>query len=115
MLGRGFRFHGYNSVLPVYKQAAVVRGEGLSLHYKQNLRRNKARVAIVVSKKVSKSAVHRNRIRRRVYQIVQSRMDLHKPNDVIITVYDDELITLMHEKLEEKIVSLLKKSNLLAR
>lgn len=90
MLSRSHRFHGYNSVLPVYKSAKVARADGCSLHYKPNPRRRQYRLAVVVSRKVSKSAVKRNRIRRRIYEAVRQSGDL-KPYDLVITVYDEDL------------------------
>ena len=65
MLGKLHRFHGYNALNLAHKQGQVVRGPAMSLKYMLNTRRQIYRVAVVVSKKVSKSAVTRNRIRRR--------------------------------------------------
>lgn len=110
MLGRKNRFHGYNSVLPVYKQSQVARADGCSLHYRLNPRRRDYRIAVVVSKKVSKSAVQRNRIRRRIYEIVRESTKIDQPFDLIITVFDDDFATQPHAQLQKSITNLFKKS-----
>lgn len=112
MIGRQHRFHGYNSVLPVYKGAQVARGEGCSLHYRLNQRRKDWRLAVVVSKKVSKSAVVRNRIRRRVYTIVQQSVQIDQPFDLLVTAYDEELATIQHEELKKRVTGLFRKAHI---
>lgn len=110
MLGRKNRFHGYNSMLPVYRQAKVVRVEGCSLHYRRNPKHKDFRLAVVVSKKVHKSAVTRNRIRRRVYEVVRQSVKVNQPLDLIITVYQEDFATLPHDQLTKTIQKLFEKS-----
>jgi len=110
MLGRQNRFHGYNSVLPVYRQSKVVRSDGCSLHYKLNPRRRNYRLSVVVSKKIAKSAVQRNRIRRRVYEIVRQSAKIDKPYDLIISVFDADFANLPASDLQKTIGSLFAKS-----
>lgn len=112
MLGRKNRFHGYNSVLPVYRQAQVVRAEGCSLYYKLNPRRKNYRLSVVVSKKVAKSAVQRNRIRRRVYEIVRQSVSIDQSYDLIISIFDADFATLEHDKLQKNITNLFIKSHI---
>ena len=112
MLGRKYRFHGYNSVLPVYRQAQVVRADGCSLHYKLNPRRRDYRLSVVVSKKVAKSAVQRNRIRRRVYEIVRQSVTIEKPYDLIISVFDADFTSLEADKVQKNISNLFAKSGI---
>jgi len=115
MLGRKNRFHGYNSVLTVYARAQTVRADGCSLHYKINDRRRDYRLSVVVSKKVSKSAVQRNRIRRRIFEIVRQSAQIDKPYDLIITVFDAGLADEASEKITKTIQSLLTKSGISSR
>jgi ribonuclease P protein component len=66
---------------------------------------------VVVSKKVAKSAVTRNRIRRRLYEIVRKNDHLiSTPLDVVILVYSETVATMPSEKLEAQITSLLQKT-----
>lgn len=70
-----------------------------------------SRVAIVVSKKVYKAAVKRNRIRRRLYNIV--RHELAKQSvvkDITITVTSPEILVLDHGTLSHELIVLLQTS-----
>ena len=57
MIHHTHRFHGRSSLRFVYQQGQVVRGQLVSLRYVRNGRQQLYRVAVVVSRKVSKSAV----------------------------------------------------------
>lgn len=115
MLGRKNRFHGYNSVLPVYRQAQTVRADGCSLHYRLNPRRKSYRLAVVVSKKVAKSAVQRNRIRRRVYEVVRASLHIEQPYDLIVTVFDADFATQPADKVTKTIINLFTKAGVSSR
>jgi ribonuclease P protein component len=67
MISRKNRFNHRLAVQAVYRGAKTARAPMMSLKY--SIKPNHPwRAAIVVSKKVSKSAVKRNRIRRRIYE-----------------------------------------------
>jgi ribonuclease P protein component len=68
MISRTNRFHGYNSLRNVYRHGNTARGPLFAVKSLQNPRRKSYRLAVVVSRKVNKSAVARNRIRRRLYE-----------------------------------------------
>lgn len=73
------------------------------------------RLAVVVSKKVSKSAVVRNRIRRRIYEIVRlykADTNLKWPFDLVISVFDEKTATMAPKELEADVTRLLKKAGL---
>ncbi|HUA13571.1 MAG TPA: ribonuclease P protein component [Candidatus Sulfotelmatobacter sp.] len=107
MLNRRHRFHGYGSLKRVYANSTSVRGQYLSLRYGQ--RKNRPyRVAVVVAKKVNKSAVKRNRIRRRIYEIVR-QYNLKDEIDYIITVYGDQVAEMPADELKNQVESLLAK------
>lgn len=68
------------------------------------------RLAVVVSKKVSKSAVVRNRIRRRIFESVRLYIKAHPgyPGlDMSLSVYDDTLTNRDWLELEKQITYLL--------
>lgn len=91
MISSANRFHGYGSLRYVYRNGQVIRGPICSLKYVANQRRTKYRLAVVVSKKVNKSAVVRNRIRRRFYETVREQADkINEPYDMVITVFNDQ-------------------------
>jgi len=100
MISRVHRFHGYGSLKYTYKKGETVRGPLLSTKYVFNPRRNKYRLAVVVNKKVNKSAVVRNKIRRQVYEVVRlSETNIKQPSDIVITVFSDQILELTHNEL----------------
>lgn len=101
MLSRTHRFHGHGSLRYVYKNGKVVRGSCCSLKYAANNRRATYRVAVVVSKKVNKSAVVRNRIRRRIYELVREYVSPDQGQDLVFTVYSDQMATMPADQLRE--------------
>lgn len=111
MLSRAHRFHGLNALNFAHKQGRVVRGSTTSLKYALNSRRQTYRVAVVVSKKVSKSAVTRNRIRRRVYEAVRLQAGaISKPYDLIFMVYSDRVAEMPTEQLQKTVGDQLRKA-----
>ena len=92
MLASSYRFHGYGSLKYVYKKGDVYRSRILHVKTTTNPRRKKSRVAVVVSKKVNRSAVGRNRIRRRVYEIVRNELpSIVGVHDIVIIVVSSEV------------------------
>lgn len=84
-----------------------MRGGVISLKYKYSPNTD-ARVAVVVSKKVAKSAVVRNRIRRRVFEIIRKNFDEVKPGlEVIIGVFDASVADMPADELQKTILNLL--------
>lgn len=93
MLAQRHRFHGHGSLRYVYKNGQTVRSSLITIKYSHNPRRRASRFAVVVSKKVLKSAVGRNRIRRRVYEAIRQELPLLKDSgDVVLMVFSPELL-----------------------
>jgi ribonuclease P protein component len=105
MIASQNRFHGYGSLRFVHRNARVVRGPLCSLKYMPNSRRSTYRAAVVVSKKVSKSAVVRNRIRRRIYESVRQNVPSNEPVDLIFTVYSDQLADCPDNELQRMVTN----------
>jgi len=100
MLSVTHRFHGHGSLRYVYRNGRAIRSHLVTIKYVSNPHRKHSRFAVVVSKKVHKSAVGRNRIRRRLYEIVRHELPRIKaPHDVAVMVFSSELISLPHEEL----------------
>lgn len=93
MLAFQYRFHGHGSLRYVYKNGDAKRSRFFTVKVTRNKRRSTSRFAVVVSKKVHKSAVKRNRMRRRVYEIIRSELPaiLHA-HDVAIIVSSSEIV-----------------------
>ena len=75
MISQQYRFHGHASVRYVLNKGKQARSKELSLKCAGNQRRRTSRMAVVVSKKVLKHAVDRNRTRRRIYEQLRLRLD----------------------------------------
>jgi len=74
MIPYSYRFHGHASLRYVYKNGETRRAQYFHLRYVKNSRRKTPRIAVVVSKKVYKGAVGRNRIRRRIYELFRHQL-----------------------------------------
>lgn len=114
MISQAHRFHGRNSLRYVYQRGQNVRGGTISLRFADNPRRQSYRVAVVVSRKVSKSAVVRNRIRRRVYELVRQYAGLlSRPVDLVFTVYGEDIAEQSHENIKAMVVGLMAKAGVI--
>ncbi len=105
MIHTTHRFHGRSSLRFVYQRGQVVRGTLVSLRFVRNDRQQSYRVAVVVSRKVSKSAVVRNRIRRRIYEIVRKNAaQITEAYDLVFTVYGEDAAQMSHATLQKVIL-----------
>ena len=103
MIARAHRFHGRGSLRPVYSKGQVSRGQFFALKYLPNSRRKTYRAAVVVSRKVHKSAVVRNRIRRRIYELIRlSALAEHAPIDLVCVVYSEHVASLSAAELQQQ-------------
>jgi ribonuclease P protein component len=115
MIDSTHRFQGHGSLRFVYQKGKVIRGPFCSLKYIENKRRDTYRLAVVVSRKVHKSAVVRNRIRRRIYEIVRrEQASICGSFDLVFTVYNEQLATMPADELQLAVSSQLKKACVLA-
>ena len=107
------RFHGHNSLRYVYKNGNVARSRFATVKTTPNKSRSHSRIAVVVSKKVLKSAVYRNRIRRRIYEHIRLQMPrFFGTFDVVVIVSSSELMTMSATELSRQIEQLLEQSHL---
>jgi len=114
MLSSLYRFHGRRSLAFLFRQGKTVRRKMISLKFVHNTRRQEPRIAVVVGKKVSKSAPVRNRIRRRLYEIVRLHVDQIAPGtDMAFFVYDKEVATLPPAELQAIVIGLLREGFLI--
>lgn len=78
-----------------------------------NPRRRHSRFAVVISKKVMKSAVGRNRIRRRIYEILRKHLGEIKENtDVVLIVVSAEPRTMLAADLEASLLDAIKQAHI---
>jgi ribonuclease P protein component len=113
MISSLFRFHGHNSLRYVYANGKAVRSQLFTLKYVSNTHRTHPRFSIVVSKKVIKSAVGRNRIRRRLYEYLRIHTDkLNGVYDIVIICTSAELRILPYAQIAEQLDQLFNKASL---
>src|SRR4051812_29423476 len=116
MIASTHRFHGYGSLRFVYQHGKVIRGPLCSLKFTPNDRRKSYRLAVVVSKKVSKSAVVRNRIRRRLYEAVRRLEDrITQPYDIVLTVFHEQVLSLSSEEVDKLVYTQLKQAKIIGQ
>src|SRR5689334_5870866 len=112
MISVRHRFHGHGSLKGVYSRGHTVRSSHISLKFIGRSPSRPYRVAVVVSRKVHKSAVVRNRIRRRIYETVrQVDKDLLAGRDLVFTVFSEQVAEIEAAKLTATITGLLRKTD----
>ena len=83
----------------VYQKGKTVRKPNMSLVFCDNSK-GFTRVAVVVSKKVAKTAVSRNRIRRRVYEAIRANFEfVPLKRDYIFVVYSADILKMPYNEL----------------
>ena len=86
------RFHGHSSLNYVYKKGQAVRSHWFIIKTIKNPSRPSSRIAVVISKKVLKGAVKRNRVRRQIYTYISNALPkLNNSYDIAIRVLSGEL------------------------
>lgn len=107
------RFHGHSSLRYVYKNGQAIRTHFATLKSTPNPHRNKPRIAVVVGKKILKSSVGRNRIRRRIYEHIRQQMPRLSQNfDIVVIVSSSEFLTMPAADLAGQIEDLFVRSGL---
>jgi len=103
MLAKIHRFHRRGSLNYVYRKGQITRSPYCLMRFAKG-KNDFYRIAVVVNKKVAKSAVVRNRIRRRIYEVIRLQADgLLTNQDIVVTVFDDRCLTLPHQELTSTI------------
>lgn len=113
MLSHKYRFHGPNSLRFAYRNGQTVHSHICKIKYVPNARRKDSRFTIVVSKKVHKSAVGRNSIRRRFYEVIREQVPLLKPGmDVVVIIVSGKVLALPFEEINKTLQQLFHEANL---
>lgn len=113
MISALYRFHGHNSLRYVYTNGKATRSQTITLKTTKNDRRKYSRFSVVVSKKVIKSAVGRNRIRRRLYEYVRTHLEhIDGIHDVVLICTSSELRTLPYDDIVNQLDQLFIKAGL---
>ena len=95
------RFHGHGSLKFLHKNADAYRSRFFVVKVIRNPHRKHSRFAVIVSKKTHKSAVGRNRIRRRVYEILRfEQASIAGVYDIAVIVTSGEVLQAEFSDLE---------------
>lgn len=114
MLSFKNRFHGHGSLAYVYRKGKNLRSKLITLKFLTNYYRRFSRVSVVVSKKVKKTAIGRNRIRRRVYEIIYPLINnFEQIFDVVLIINQPEIDNLSYQELKDKITTLFQEAHLI--
>lgn len=109
------RFHGHNSLRYVYKNGEAVRSRSITFKFIQNKNRKRSRFAVVISKKILKSAVKRNLLRRRMYEYIRLKLPYLKDvYDVVFIITSNDLLNMSHDELVHQLDQLVSQSGILA-
>ena len=113
MLSSTYRFHGHGSLNYLFRNGKAARNRVVLVRFVENKRRQTSRVAVVVSKKVAKSAVVRNRIRRRVFEVFRKHWEyIPAQTDVAVLMLSAELAVMPARDLERAVLGAFKKAHL---
>jgi len=113
MISSYFRFHGHNSLRYVYTNGKAVRSQPLTIKWVINTHRKNPRISVVVSKKVLKSAIGRNRIRRRIYEYMRIHMDhFNNVYDIVVITTSPDLKDIPYDELKIQLDTLMIKAGI---
>ena len=116
MISKEHRFAGQAGLRYVYRHGQTVRGPLFSTKSVLNSRRASYRAAVVISRKVHKSAVVRNKIRRRLYEAIRLlEDDIAGPYDIVLNVFIDSIADEPAESLKRQLQKQLTQAGVLAR
>ncbi len=108
------RFHGHSSLNYVYKNGQAVRSRLITFKYITNKHRKNSRIAVVISKKVLKSAVKRNYIRRRVYEYMRQQMpEFNNVYDIVVIVSSGEMLTIDYDDMKQTFDQIVCQANII--
>jgi ribonuclease P protein component len=112
VLNRNYRIQSEQNVTRVYRRGQGSRAGQFGLKYAPN-QLDRSRLAVVVSKKISKSAPVRNRIRRRLYERFRDHWDKIIPGyDMVLNVYAADTVDLPVADLDRLVAELLTRAKL---
>lgn len=115
MLAHQHRFRGGRGIQRLYKSGVGVRTKSFGLRFYAQPEQP-FRAVVVVSRKVHKSAVVRNRIRRRLYEQLRTEYATNMAGtQLLLTVFDASLSVMPTQVLTRELAHLLSKAQATGR
>ena len=112
MLNQKYRLKKKSDFDIVFRKGQAITGRFIFLKIIKNQLDN-SRFGFIVSLKVSKKAVIRNRIKRRLREIIKKKIKDIKTNYDIIILAKPEIISKDYKEIEKEIILIFKKASLL--
>ncbi len=108
MIAAKYRFHGHGSLNYLFRNGQTARNSRVLVRSVGNKRRETSRAAVIVSKKIAKSAVVRNRIRRRIYEVLRAQWGHIVPQtDFAVTALSADLAIVDAEQVASAVIDAL--------
>lgn len=114
MLSQSYRLAG-SRIPDLLKQGRRVHSEIASLIFLQNDSSKNPHIGVIVSVKLSKKAVYRNRTKRLIYEVIRQNIEAIKPGLDIIVMAKKLLLEEKLSSVQQPILELLQKANILLR
>lgn len=112
MLARAARLNASRDFARIYRKGRSARSGFFRISWMDS-RSSKARVAVVVSRKLSTKAVKRNRIKRQVRALVAALQPTIMPIDLVIQIQPQPLTNFTFVAMNKDLTELLTKQRLL--
>lgn len=106
------RLRSRHDIKRIFQRGRRVSGVYFTVHYLANNQKDN-RWAVVVGKKVSKRAVRRNRLRRRLNSLLKASQDRLKPGHDLVVVVKKDFYTESVDALNIEYAQIISKSGLL--
>ena len=113
MLPRVNRLKGNESYVHVKRTGFFYKSIDIKVGVVGRGDNNPSRFGIIVSKKVSKKAVLRNRVKRVLREVIRKNLKKIKPGSDILIIANSDLANSESGDLEKQFVGLAKKANIL--
>jgi len=111
MLAKKFRLHKKSDFDKLAKSPNKFYSNNLFLRFIEN-EEDFNSFAVVISKKISSKAVIRNKIRRRIYEIIRLNMNNFKKSFKIVIFVKKGVLEMEYSDLEKEILYIFKKARL---
>lgn len=111
MIAKKFRLHKKTDFDKILKSPYKFYSNSFVLRFTKTKKENNC-FAIVVSTKISKKAVQRNKIRRRVYEIIRLNLEQIKKSYNLVFFVKKGVLELEYQEIEKEILYLLNKARL---
>jgi len=110
MLSRKYKLKKDNDFKKVFKQGENYQQEFIKIKVLKNDLAY-SRFGFIIGRKISKKAVERNRIKRRLGEIVRLKLKQIKPGFDIVVLVNQEITEKDYQAIEKTLISLFKKVN----